>query len=240
MFDGSAPNLAWVHTTESTRRLYSLVQQGRATIQKVTISQRGGRWQASFSVRYVAGLPERKPTTGVCKKAGLVGVDAGLVYLATLDRAVPSLSDADGHVPNPRVLEAQLKRLAKLDRALSQADRGSKNRLKLRKRRARLHGTIAKTRALHVHHLTNALVDRFNTVVIEDLNLVGMSTKKRRLGRSLADASLGELRRQLAYKSADRSTNLVVVDRFYPSTKTCSRCGAVRAKLPLSVVGLRA
>jgi putative transposase len=101
---------------------------------------------------------------------------------------------------------------------------GSKNRGNLRRRRARLLGAIAKTRSLYLHRLTNALVDRFDVVAVEDLNLAGMGNKKRHLGRSVADASLGELRRQLTYKSADRGTALVVVGRFYPSSKTCSHC----------------
>jgi putative transposase len=124
--------------------------------------------------------------------------------------------------------------LAKLDRASSRTQKGSKNRAKLRRRRARLHGKVAKTRSLYLHHLTNTLVDCFDVVALEDLGIAAMANRKRHLGRSLADASLGELRRQLTYKSADRSTTLVVVDRFYPSSKTCSRCGAVRAKLLLS------
>ncbi|MDQ3107148.1 MAG: zinc ribbon domain-containing protein [Actinomycetota bacterium] len=71
-------------------------------------------------------------------------------------------------------------------------------------------------------------------VAIEDLNVAGMTNRKRRLGRVLADASLGELRRQLTYKTADRGTTLVAVGRFYPSSKTCSTCGLAKAKLALS------
>jgi hypothetical protein len=67
----------------------------------------------------------------------------------------------------------------------------------------------------------------------EDLNVAGMANRHRHLGRRLADAGLGELRRQLAYKTFDRGHRLVAVDRFFPSSKTCSDCGAVKAKLPL-------
>jgi putative transposase len=235
-----AANLVWLHTTESTRRLYNLVESGRARIQKVTISFRGGRWQVSFTVRYLVGLPARKPLARSARLSGIVGLDVGLTHLATLDRAVPGLTDADGHVANPRVFEAQLKKLARLDRAISRTqrpsrtERGSKNRAKLRRRRARLHGKVAKTRALYLHRLTNALVHCFDAVAIEDLGVAAMSSHKHHLGRSMADASLGELRRQLVYKSDDRGTALVVIDRFYPSSKTCSCCGAVRAKLLLS------
>jgi putative transposase len=227
-------DLAWIHTTESTRRIYNLVGQGRARIQKVTISQRGGRWQASFSMRYLAGLPVRKPLARSVRQGGIVGLDAGLTHLATLDQVVNGLTDEAGHIVNTRVFENQLKRLAKLNRAWSRSQKGSKNRSKLRQRRARLHGRITKTRALALHRVTNVLVDCFDAVAIEDLALAAMSNHKLHLGRSLADASLGELRRQLAYKCADRGTTLLMVDRFYPSSKTCSRCGEVKAKLALS------
>lgn len=83
--------------------------------------------------------------------------------------------------------------------------------------------------------MTNDLLNRVSALAIEDLSLQGMRTKKRHLGRALADASLGELRRQLTYKAADRSVTLVIVDRFYPSSKTCSSCGSVKAKLNQSV-----
>ena len=164
----------------------------------------------------------------------------GLTHLATLDHPVPGLTDESGHIFNPRVLDSQLKRLAKLDRAGARTKQGSKNRAKLRRRRALLLGRIAKTRALYLHRLSNALVDRFDAVAIEDLNLAGMGNKKRRLGRSVADAALGELRRQLEYKCADRGTALAVVGRYYPSSKTCSQCAeggveTVRTKLPLSI-----
>src|SRR5665213_1296841 len=124
--------------------------------------------------------------------------------------------------------------VAKLDRALARTQPGSHNRVKLRRKRARLHGRIATTRDLALHATTNALLDRVEVLAIEDLAIRSMQTKKRRLGRSLADASLGELRRQLTYKAADRDVVLVSVDCFYPSSKTCSAC-SVKAKLDLSV-----
>jgi putative transposase len=225
-------HIAWLHTTQSTRRLYNLVDTGRARIQKVTISYRGGRWQVAFSVRYLVAPPLRPAAKRATHR--VVGLDAGLRHLATLSTPVAGLSDADGHVKNPAVLGSQLQRLRKLDRAIARCERGSKNRARLLKRRARLHGTIGKTRALELHWITNELVRCFGMIGIEDLNVAGMGARKGRLGRSVADAVLGELRRQLAYKTADRGTSLVVVDRFYPSSKTCSSCSSVKAKLDRS------
>lgn len=223
--------LAWLHTTVSTRRLYRLVETDRATIQKVTVAKRGGRWQVSLLVRYA--LDARPVPKARKRHGGTIGVDGGLKHLATLSRPVPGLTDEDGHLANPNVLKVQLRRLRKLDRAIARCEKGSRNRRRLLDRRARLHGRITKTRALHLHHLTSSLAGGFDMVAIEDLNIAGMSNKKRRLGRALADASLGELRRQLTYKTADRGTTLVAVDRFYPSSKTCSGCGLAKAKLAL-------
>lgn len=223
--------LVWVHTVESTRRLYRLVESEKATIQKVTFSHRGGRWQVSFQVRYQVA---HAPTPAPCQRLGdVVGVDMGIKHLATLSTPVPGVSDDDGHVANPKALGERLRRLRRLDRRLARSEPGSKNRTKLTQRRARLHGQIANTRALHLHALANTLAGGFDLVGIEDLNVKGMSHKKRRLGRYLADASLSELRRMLTYKTTDHGHHLVVVDRFYPSSKTCSTCGAVKAKLPL-------
>jgi hypothetical protein len=84
-----------------------------------------------------------------------------------------------------------------------------------------------------LHTVSSALAGAFEVVAVEDLNIKGMANRKRHLGRCLADAGLGELRRQLTYKAADRGHRLVAVGRFYPSSKTCSHCGAVKAKLPM-------
>lgn len=222
-------HLAWLHTVESTGRLYRLVQSGDVTIQKVTISLRGGRWRAAFQIRYRTAPAVRR----VGRLGAIVGVDAGVRHLATLSQPVAGLTDENGHIPNPNVLRGQLHRLRKLDRQVARAEQNSKSRARLVRRRARLHGQIAKTRALYLHRVTTALAGGFDVVAVEDLNLAGMANRKRHLGRRLADVGLGELRRQFAYKTADHGHQLVAIGRFYPSSKTCSSCGAVKAKLPL-------
>jgi putative transposase len=136
-------------------------------------------------------------------------------------------------VPNPRPLAGQLERLKDLDRRLARCEKSSNNRAKLARRRARLHGRITKTRATAQHLLANQLASRFDLVGIEDLNVKGM-THNRPLARALADAGLGQLRTIITTECTDRGTDLVVVGRFYPSSKTCSNCGTVTAKLSLS------
>src|SRR5665213_2274276 len=123
--------LQWLHTTESLHRLKKKVDSGEWTIQSVTISFTGGRWQASFLVRqYVIAAPP-----SVRQREELVGVDLGVKHLATLSKPVKGVSDDSGHIANPHHLDAELVRLAKLDRQLSRCQKGSKNHGKVRLRR---------------------------------------------------------------------------------------------------------
>ncbi len=217
---------------QSTRRLYRLIETGRASIQKVTISYRGGRWQVAFSVRYLSAPPARAMSE--VARTRHVGLDAGLRHLATLSPPILGLSDPDGHVENPIVLGNQLRRLRKLDRAIAHCQRGRRTGPDCSS--ARLGSTAPSPRPgpSSYTRITNELVQRFGVIGIEDLNLAGMETRKGRLGRSVADASLGELRRQITYKTTDLGTALIVVDRFCPQLEDCSSCGSVKAKLPRS------
>jgi IS605 OrfB family transposase len=97
----------------------------------------------------------------------------------------------------------------------------------------RAHARVANLRRDHLHKLTTRLVGDHGTIVVEDLNVAGM-LRNRHLARAIADAGLGELRRQLASKTTWHGSALQVADRFYPSSKTCSGCGWVKAKLTLS------
>jgi putative transposase len=227
--------LQWLHTTESLRRLKKKVTSGDWTVQSVTISFTGGRWQASFSVRQlVASAPSAVRHIGP-----LVGVDLGVKHLATLSLPVGGISDGNGHVANPHHLDAELERLAKLNRQLSRCVKGSKNRAKIIMRRQRLHGRVTRSRELYLHRLSTTLAGSFETVVIEDLDVIGMVKKSNKnstkeLRRSILDAGFCELRRQLNYKAEERGHRVVVVNKFYPSSKKCSYCGKTKAKLALS------
>jgi putative transposase len=227
--------LQWMHTTESLRRLKKKVMAGEWTVQTVTISFIGGRWRSSFLVRQFI-----VPTPSAIRLVGpLVAVDLGVKHLATLSSPMKELSDDHGHVENPRHLDAELTRLAKLDRQLSRCGKGSKNRAKLLQRRQRLYGRVSRTRSLYLHRLSTTLTGSFETVVVEDLDVAGMVKKPKKnstksLTRSIHDAGWGELRRQLTYKTEDRGHHVVVVNRFYPSSKMCSHCGETKAKLAIS------
>ena len=189
-----------------------------ARLIRITVSRRAGRWYASLTV-------EREPTAKPAPKRGAVGVDLGVKNLATL---------SDGTViPNPRALGARLKALRKAQQALSRKVKGSVRREKAKKHVARLHARVADVRADAINKATTMIARDYGVVCIEDLNVAGMA-KSRSLARSLSDAALGEFRRQLEYKTARSGAVLRVVDRWYPSSKTCSNCGVVKAKLPLS------
>jgi putative transposase len=211
------------------------VTSGEWTVQAVTISFTGGRWQASFLVRqFVIPSPN-----GIQLLGPIVGVDLGVKNLATLTVSVAGLSDSSGHLPNPRQLDSELVRLAKLDRQLSRCEKGSKNHTKLRLRRQRLYGRITRTRNLHLNRLTNTLAGSFETLVLEDLRVSGIVKKSKKnttkgLSRSIYDVGWSEFRRQLTYRAEDRGHRVVVVDRFYPSSRRCSHCGETKAKLDLS------
>jgi putative transposase len=155
----------------------------------------------------------------------VVGVDLGVSRLATLSTGE--------HVANPRHLGRRLKRLARQQRKLARRKKGSGRWHRQRKRVARLHERIADGRKDTLDKLTASLVRRFGTIVIEDLNVRGMA-KNHGLARSLSDASLGTFRRLLTYKAERAGRTLVVVDRFFPSSKLCSNCGHRNDSLKLS------
>jgi putative transposase len=162
-----------------------------------------------------------------------VGVDLGIKYLAVLSTGET--------VPNPRHLQEASKPLRRAQRRLARRrapDRragtpGSGRWEQARRDLNRLHAKVANRRADALHKLTTRLASTYGTIVVEDLHVAGL-LKNRRLAKHLADASFGELRRQLAYKTAWRGGSLVVADQWFPSSKTCSGCGAVKTKLRLS------
>jgi putative transposase len=126
-----------------------------------------------------------------------------------------------------------LLKLRRLNRQLARRTPGSRRRNRTRRRLARVHARAANLRRDALHKLTTSLATQHGTVVVERLNVAGM-VRNRRLARAIADTGMAELRRQLAYKTTWYGSRLVVADRFYPSSKTCSGCGWVKAKLPLA------
>ena len=189
-----------------------------ARLIRITVSRRAGCWYASLTV-------EREPIAKPAPRGGAVGVDLGVKNLATL---------SDGTViSNPRALGTRLRALRKAQQALSRKVKGSVRRERAKERVARMHARVADVRADAINKATTMIASNYSVVCVEDLNVAGM-VKNRSLARSLSDAALGEFRRQLEYKTARSGAVLRVVDRWFPSSKTCSHCGVVKAKLSLS------
>jgi putative transposase len=197
--------------------------QGR--ILSATIRRRADRWFVSLCVEHDR---EVAPPRAVGKASDVVGVDLGLTSAAVIhDGSTP-------RVVKPRqALRSNLRRLRRLDRQLARKQRGSRNRTKAKLRRARLHYKISCQRQDFLHQLSASLARTKSVIVLEDLHVRGMQRNKH-LALSIGDAGMGELRRQLAYKSDWYGSTLVVADRFYPSSKTCSGCGVIKPALKLS------
>jgi putative transposase len=185
----------------------------------VTVSRDpAGRWHVSILVETtVAHAP---PTDRV------VGVDAGITSLLTLSTGEK--------ITNPRHERRDRERLARAQRALARKEKGSAHRTKARLRVARVHARIADRRRDLLHKLTTRLVRENQLVVIEDLAVRNM-LRNRSLARAISDAGWSELRSMLEYKCDWYGRDLVVVDRWLPSSKTCSDCGHLLDTLPLHV-----
>jgi putative transposase len=218
------PRLGTIHTHESTRKLARRLEAGTARILSVTVSRTAQRWYVSFTVEVDRAVPEEHAQPG-----SVIGIDLGIKTLLTG-------VDDRGHVitiVGPKALRADLRGLRRAGRAYSRAARGGANRRKRAERLARMHARVTNVRADAMHKATTALARQYETVVCEDLNVVGMLTN-RRLARAVADAGFGAARRMLAYKTARHGGQLLAADRWYPSSKTCSACGTAKAKLCLS------
>lgn len=208
------PRVGRVHCMEDvTERV------GDARVLRMTVSRRAGRWYASLTVER-DDKPVTKPPRG-----GAVGVDLGVKTLATL---------SDGTViENPRCLAASERWLKRAQKALSRKVKGSNRRAKARAKVARLHARVANQRGDAIHKATTWLTQTYSEICIEDLNAAGM-VRNHHLAKAVSDAAFGEFRRQLEYKTARTGARLHVVDRWFASSKTCSKCGRVKAKLSLA------
>ncbi|KDN85010.1 transposase [Kitasatospora cheerisanensis KCTC 2395] len=186
----------------------------------VTVSRdAAGRWFVSMLCEDPAVAP--LPPVGT-----VVGVDLGVTSLVTLSTGE--------RIPNPRHERRDRERLGRAQRELSRKAPGSANREKARRKVARIHARIADRRRDFLNKLTTRLVRDNQAVVIEDLAVRGL-LGNRKLSRAVADCAWAEFRAMLAYKCAWYGRELITVDRWFPSSRLCSACGAVRDALPLTV-----
>jgi len=221
------PRIGRVKLHENGRRLADLVAAGTARVMAVSVRFERGRWFAAFTVEAEVTRPAPDEPDAV------VGVDLGIKTLAVLSTGE--------QVPNPRHLSKALRKVRRLSRTVSRRrgpDRRTRPVPSNRWRRAsadlaKAQGRVADQRKDGLHKLTTRLASGFGTVVVEDLHVAGMLANHR-LARHVADASFAEIRHQFTYKTAWRGGTLIVADRWFASSKTCSQCGAVKAKLALS------
>ncbi|MCY0899214.1 MAG: RNA-guided endonuclease TnpB family protein [Firmicutes bacterium] len=227
------PKLGWVRLHEPLRFVGKVVER--------TVSRTADRWFLSITVE----LPD--PPVVRRENQAVVGVDWGVSALATLSTGEK--------IAGPKAYAHALHKLRRLSKQFSRQMEAakvraglepgqpipngmhipwSKNMVKIQRRIARLHARIANIRADALHQLTTMLVERFDVIAIEDLNVAGM-LKNHQLARRMADRGFGEFRRQLEYKATQRGKLVIVVNRWYPSSKACSACGYTILKMPLAV-----
>ncbi|ABQ28937.1 RNA-guided endonuclease InsQ/TnpB family protein [Acidiphilium cryptum] len=204
------PVVGWVRLHEALRFTGKL--------KRVTVSREADRWYASIMV-------ETNDIKPVVQPLPAVGVDLGVTTLATLSRGEA--------IPGPKAHKALLQRLRRASRALTRKRKGSSNRRKAKAKLARLHARISAIRKDATHKATTMLAKTYRRIGIEALNVRGMA-RNRHLARSIMDGGFFEFRRQLEYKAKFYGAAVVVADRWFPSSKTCSCCGSVKAELALS------
>jgi putative transposase len=180
-----------------------------------------GHWYVSLVVEFEMpdiALPAPDPEK-------VAGIDLGLIDFATL-------SDGSNPIHTPKFDRKAQRDLRRAQRTLSRRKKGSKRKAKARVKVARVHQKIANQRSDFLHKLTADLVATHDGLCIEDLSVRGLARTK--LAKSFTDASFGEFRRQLEYKCEWNRKHIVVVDRFFPSSKMCNACGALNDALTLS------
>lgn len=207
------PKLGWVRTRQELRF------PGKVLSARFT--KHAGHWFVSLQVEVEESwvYPHR------CETQAATGVDLGVVDLAVLSTGE--------RIAAPRSLRAHETKLRRLCKELSRRTKGGKNWQKAKAKVARVHERIANVRKDVTHKLTTSLVRRFGVIGVEDLNVKGMA--RGRLAKSVSDAALAQVFRQLDYKAPLAGSVVVKADRWFPSSKTCSSCGVVRDEMPLGV-----
>jgi transposase, IS605 OrfB family, central region len=198
---------------------YGYLPTAGVHILSATVSERAGRWFVSIQVEQE--IPDPQNSVGKPR----VGVDLGIKSLAVV-------SDGTAY-ENPRALNQQMKKLIRLQRSVSRKIKGSANRKQAAEQLARCYVRISNIRNNSLHQITTQLAKTKSVVVLEDLNVSGMM-KNRRLARAIADVGFSEFRRQMAYKGQWYGCEVVIADRFYPSTKRCSNCGNTKQEMDLA------
>jgi putative transposase len=178
--------------------------------------------------RYFVSLLVEEELSPLPPTPAAVGVDLGVHDVVTL-----STGEKTG---NERFFRKEEQRLARLQRRHAKKRKGSKNREKARRKVARLHARIADRRRDFQHKLTTRLIRENQTISVESLAVKNL-LQNEHLAKAIADVGWGEILRQLEYKANWYGRTLLHIDRWYPSSKTCSNCGWVLEALDLDERG---
>lgn len=201
------PKIGWVRLAEPLPI---------TSIHNCVISRTANKW--FIAIKYELEKPnveENRPT---------VGVDIGIKELAVT---------SNGEVfQNPKAYRKMSKKLKRLQRSVSRKEKGSKNRTKAVRKLAKLHAKVSNIRKDSIHKLTTHLAKNHSVIKIEDLNVKAF-LKNHKLAGAIADCGMYEFKRQLEYKTEKFSSQLILVDRMFPSSQICSNCGNHRHSMPL-------
>ena len=224
------PNLGWVKMTERLRFI--------GKVNGVVVSQQGDKYFASFSVQVTEEEYRRThPKTCSCRENRNAGIDLGIKSALVLSNGVA--------VENPKPLKDNLRKIKKISRQLDkrthartkqerlEGKKKSKNYRKLSVRLSNAQRKVANMRRDFTQKVTTILATHYTHIALEDLNVKGM-VRNHHLAQSVSDVAFGELCRQIEYKSLPNGVKVLKADRFYPSSKTCSRCGHIKHDLKLS------
>jgi putative transposase len=195
---------------------YLPVSSDSIRILSSSVSEKAGKWFVSL------GVEQEIPDPVADSSLPILGVDVGSRKLAVT---------SDGRVyENPKALVVKAKQLKRLQQSVSRKVKGSNNRRKAQDKVAKLHYRISCIRKDAIHKCSDSITKSCSGLVLENLNVRGM-LRNHKLARTIADASMGELHRQLHYKAQWRGIPVLDAPRFYPSSRTCSHCGAIKADL---------
>jgi putative transposase len=213
------PKLGTLRLSENPVKLLRRIDAGTARITSASVSREAQRWYVSFRVECIR-LPASVRSTD-----DVIGLDLGINALVTLSNGV--IFDP------PHALRSNLGRLRRLSKAHSRKKQRSANRRRSATRLSRCHARIAHLRRDYLHKLTTNLAKSHGRIVMEGLNVRAM-IRNRRLARSIADASWGELSSMLEYKCRWYGAELIRAERLFASSKICSECGFRKETLALA------
>jgi putative transposase len=221
------PRIGTIAVREDLSWLAERIADGRARVIGSTVREQAGRWWISFQLD--VDRTDINNRRAVATHAPTCGIDLGLKTFAVIADDTGSIEE----IQAPRALKAAQRKLRRANKALARTQRGSANRAKAVRKVAAVHLTVTHQRGDFLHKLTTRLARTKRAIAVESLNVAGM-VRNLRLARAVSDAGFGEFIRQLDYKAGWYGSKMWAADRWFPSSKTCSACGAINNGLTLS------